>query len=209
MSTAEIRHSTKQFRPELLLFCGIAGLVGSFAPILMNIVATFVAEHDVVADTISDLGRGPHKWIMDTGFYLGAAGLIALAIGAAHAHLGGLRWSIGIFILPLLALVTVLIGVWDTFGQGEDLSVHTRLTFLLGPLYLLGPLVMASSAGAVMPSAKWLFAAAALLWAVLATWFKLAPDGFDGLIEKLAVLATLLWTVPLSLILLSLAKRAT
>lgn len=206
MASDDFQSDLNARRAELLLFCGALGLAGSLAPIVMNAAASFVAQHDFVADTISDLGRGPHSWIMDTGFYIGAAGLIALAIGAAHVHLGGMRWSIGIFILPLLALVTVLIGVWDQFGNGEDLSVHTRLTFLLGPLYLLGPLCMAPSAARVMPNAKLLFYGAALLWAVLATWFKLAPDEIDGLIEKLAVLSTLLWTVPLSLILLQLAR---
>lgn len=205
MSSNEIPNKS-HLRTELLVFCGVLALIGSFAPVILNFIAAAVAQHDLVADTISDLGRGPHKWIMDTGFYIGAAGLIAASIGASHAHLGGLRWSIGVFILPMIALVTVMIGLWDRFGNGEDMSVHTRLTFALGPLYLIGPVVMAAGAAKVMPSAKYLFYASALAWAVLATWFKLAPNAYDGLIEKLAVMATLLWTVPLSLIFLRVAR---
>ncbi|MCC1494761.1 DUF998 domain-containing protein [Cognatishimia sp. F0-27] len=196
-------------RPELLVFCGILGLLGSFVPIVLNIVASGVAEHDVVADTISDLGRGPHQIIMDTGFYICAAGLIALSIAAAHAHLGGVWWSVGIFALALTALFVVLLGVWDTFGNGDDLSVHTRLTFALGPLYAVGPLVMAPRIGRIDPRLRWMFCVAAGLWVVFAAWFKLAPDGIDGLLEKIAILATLLWTVPLSLVFLHIARRET
>ena len=65
-------------RPELLVFCGLVGLVGCIAPIGAMVWATVVKKHGFVADTISDLARGPHKWIMDGGFYLGAAGLLAL-----------------------------------------------------------------------------------------------------------------------------------
>lgn len=121
-------------RPELLIVCAIVGLIGAVAPTVLNVVASVVAEHDFVADTISDLGRGPHKWIMDTGFYINAAGLLGLAIASAHAHFGRTGWSVGILCLALAGLVTVLLGVWDKFGGNGDMSVHTRLTFFLGPL---------------------------------------------------------------------------
>lgn len=207
MSTSIQTSQGGTLRTELLWFCGVTALFGAVAPIAFNLIASVIAQHDFVADTISDLGRGPHKWIMDTGFYFSAAGLIAASIGTAHAHLGGWRWSVGIFVLSFLALVTVLIGVWDKFGNSDDLSIHTRLTFALGPLYLLGPVLMAPSAAKAMPSANVLFYTSAALWAVVATWFKLAPTEYDGLVEKLAVLATLLWTVPLAVILLRLAKE--
>ncbi|WP_425093507.1 DUF998 domain-containing protein [Tropicimonas sp. S265A] len=196
------REATLVERPELLVVCGIAGLVGSIAPTIMNVIASTVAQHDFIADTISDLGRGPHKWIMDTGFYISAAGLLGLSIGAAHAHLGRAGWSLGIFVLALTALFTVLLGVWDKFGNGDDLSVHTRLTFALGPLYLLGPIVMAKGIATVSKRMVPVFYASAVLWLVFATAFKLAPTAYDGILEKIAVLATMLWTVPLSWILI-------
>lgn len=196
-------------RPELLILCAVAGIIGSIAPIALNVVASIIAQHDIVADTISDLGRGPHKWIMDTGFYIGAAGLLCLAIAAAHVHLGKLGWSIGIFALAMTSLVTVLLGVWDQFGGGGDLSVHTRLTFALGPLYLIGPIVMAKGVQRLSPSAAFMFFASAACWGVFATWFKLAPDSMDGVIEKIAVFTTLFWTVPLSVVFFSLGKQET
>lgn len=189
-------------QPELLLLCGLVGLIGSIAPVLFNLVAALIAEHDFVADTISDLGRGPHKWIMDTGFYISAAGLVALALAAAHAHLGRLAWSLGLLCLVFTSLVTVMLGLWDKFGGEGDISVHTQLTFFLGPLYLLGPLLMAPAVRRVNSRYALSFVLAAVFWAVFATAFKLAPNSIDGILEKVAVLATLLWTVPLSLLMI-------
>lgn len=199
----QYRAAVHRERPELLIFTGVAGLLGNIAPIVFLTVATMVARHDFVADTISDLGRGPHKWIMDTGFYLGAGGLLALAIGAAHCHLGRRGWSMGLFCLAFLALVITLLGLWDNLvaQQQGNWTWHVWLTFALGPLYLAGPLLMAGGAARVSRGLAGAFVAAAILWIVFATVFKLAPDSSDGLYEKIAVAATLLWTVPLSILL--------
>ena len=187
-------------RPELLIFCGAAGMIGSIVPLPAMVLGTLLAKHDFIADSLSDLGRGPHHIIMDTGFYVAAGGLLALAIAAAHAHLDHFLWSLGIFCLALLALVVTLIGLWDEFGQDVDagLSVHTKLTFFLGPLYLAGPLLMIQGARRVSPVYPWLFGVSAVTWLVFATWFKFAPDDYDGVLEKVGIGATLLWTVPLS-----------
>lgn len=193
-------------RPELLVFCGVVGIFGNLAPLLAMAIAVPVAQHDLIADTISDLGRGPHHWIMDSGFYMNAAGLLGLAIAAAHLHLGRVGWSLGIICLALLALIVTLVGIWDEFHTAGDnppgLSVHTRLTFALAPLYLAGPLLIATGAAQVNRAMVPAFVAASVLWAVFAVAFKLAPNGYDGLLEKIAVAATLLWTVPLSVLFL-------
>ncbi len=96
-------------RPELLMFCGAVGLIGNIAPMITIIWAAVVIDHNFIADSISDLARGPHRRIMDVGFYVNAAGLLALAIGTAHAHLGRAGWSLGIFALAFLAMVVTLL----------------------------------------------------------------------------------------------------
>lgn len=209
MTSAQPRISSATdhtYQRELLLLTGALGLLGSIVPNFANLIASALTDHDFIADTISDLGRGRYKWIMDTGFYINAAGLISLSIGSAHAHLGGRLWSLGVISLALLSLVTIMIGLWDQFG-GEDMSIHTRLTFVLGPLYLIGPLVMAKGIAVVAPKLRVVFLVAAVAWIVLATGFKLAPDAYDGIIEKLAVLSTLVWTVPLSWMLILIARK--
>lgn len=194
-------------RPELLIFCGLIGLIGNVMPVVAIFWGWTVTEHDLVADTISDLARGEKKWIMDVGFYFHAAGLLALAIAAAHAHLGRAGWSVGIFCLAFLALDVVLLGLWDEFGataeSAQGMSVHTKLSFVLGPLFLLGPLVMAPGVGGISRTYAMLFLVAAGVWAVFATGFKLAPDAIDGLLEKIAVVGGMVWTMPLSFLYLA------
>jgi hypothetical protein len=198
--------SLAEERPELLTLCGLLGYAGNLAPLPALLLAITVAQHDLVADTISDLGRGPHHWIMDTGFYLNAGGLLALAIGAAHLHLGRWFWSLGILCLALLALVITLLGIWDEFhsvgSETARLTVHTKLSFALAPLFLIGPLAMARGAAKAASRAGTAFAISAVLWAIFATAFKLAPTAYDGILEKAAVAATWGWTLPLSHILL-------
>lgn len=189
-----------QERGELLVFTGIVGIFGNIAPMLAMIAAVPVAKHDLIGDTISDLGRGPHAWIMDTGFYCGAAGMLALAFGCAHFHLGRALWSVGVFCLAFIALVVTLLGVWDALRteNSQGWTVHVWLTFLLGPLYLVGPLAMAKGAARRSKGLAVAFVTLAVLWVIFATAFKLAPESYDGLLEKIAIAATLIWTLPLS-----------
>ena len=197
-----------EIRPELLIFCGAVGIVGNLGPIAAMCLALPIARHDFVADTISDLARGPHAWLMDTGFYMGAAGMLALAIGAAHYHIGRWAWSAGLFCLAFLALVITLLGVWDNITpEGDGMTVHTRLTFLLGPLYLAGPLLMAPAIAGVHAALRAAFVAAAVLWIAFAAAFKLTGDDIDGRLKKIAVAATLLWTLPLAMVLLRAGLR--
>ncbi|MGF1550965.1 MAG: DUF998 domain-containing protein [Paracoccaceae bacterium] len=189
-------------RPELLMVCAVAGFLGTLAPMVTIVWAAEVTDHDFIADTVSDLARGPRKNIMDAGFYINAAGMLGLAIAAAHAHLGRAAWSCGTFCLAFVALVVVLLGLWDEFHTAENnppgMTVHTKLTFFLAPLYLAGPILMAGGAKGVAPRYATAFHVAAGGWIVFAVAFKLAPSGYDGLMEKIALSATVLWTLPLS-----------
>ncbi|MCB5200214.1 DUF998 domain-containing protein [Loktanella sp. TSTF-M6] len=192
-------------RPELLMVCGFVGLIGSIVPLFTIVWADIAAgNHDFIADSISDLARGPDRFIMDFGFYAAAAGLMALAIGAAHAHLGRTGWSLGILALSLAALVVVMLGLWDAFGrtaEGDGMAVHTQLSFILAPLFLVGPLFMATAIGELHRGLRWSFVAAGVVWFVFAALFKLTPDNIDGIFEKIAFASTYLWTLPLATVL--------
>jgi hypothetical protein len=199
-------------RPELLIFAGAAGLLGQIAPIVAMVVAIWLTGHDILGETVSELGHGWRKTIMDTGFYLNACGLLALAIAAAHAHLGRSGWTIGVFSLALLALVVTLVGLWDDLrpdpGSDAAMSVHTKITFALFPLYIAGPLFMVQGARRISPVYPVLFIASAAIFAVFAIAFKLSPTGYDGILEKIALGATMLWTTSLSILMLRRGRRA-
>lgn len=197
-------------RPELLILCGFLGLAGTLAMSLGVVIVQAIAPgHNPIEDTISDLARGDTAWIMDPIFYLNAAGMLALAIGAAHRHLGRWGWSLGIFSLAGVALVVTLLGIWDEFNSGpsEDWSVHTRLSTLLFPLYLAGPLAMARGIGRISRTYFWLFVASGVLWPVAALLYFFGPAGYYGLTERIAGAMTLLWLLPLGWHLLAHGRR--
>lgn len=199
-------------RPELLVLCGLLGILGSLAMTIGIVAVQSIAPgHDPVSDTISDLARGDTAWIMDAIFYFNAAAMLALAIGAAHLHLGRWDWSLGLLVLALVALDIVLLGVWDEFYSQpgvEKTSVHTRLATFLFPLYILGPLAMARGAGEVSRAYTWLFVASAILWAITSLIYFFGPSEYYGVTERIAGATTLLWTVPLGWIFLTRGRRA-
>ncbi|WP_146204872.1 hypothetical protein [Jannaschia seohaensis] len=83
-------------------------------------MADLVVPHpDAIADTISDLGAGRHEMIVDIGIYAYALSLIALAVGASHAHLGGLGWTLGIYGLILTGPIVFLVGARNEHGDGD------------------------------------------------------------------------------------------
>jgi len=61
-----------------------------------------VPDHDWTADTISDLGAGRYEFIVDIGIYAFSTSLICIALLAAHVHMGGWGWSLGIIGIALL-----------------------------------------------------------------------------------------------------------
>ena len=209
LDTRETHHESAEVvahqRPELLMICGAVAIVGSLVPLVTIVWADIATgDHDFIADSISDLARGPQRFIMDVGFYAAAAGLMAMAVGCAHAHLGRAGWSMGILALSLCALVVVMLGLWDEFGataEGNGMSVHTQLSFALAPLYVAGPLFMAPAIGHLHGYLRWMFIAAAVIWIVFAAAFKLTPTSIDGIFEKIAFLGTYLWTLPLGWVL--------
>jgi len=88
MANNRTENLDRQERAYLLIGLGALGLLGCIALLTGALVAPyFVPHHDPVADTISDLAAGEAEIIMDVALYGFAAGLLAIALAASHAHL--------------------------------------------------------------------------------------------------------------------------
>ena len=176
-------------QPHLLIFLACLGLLGCVSLFAGAIVAAFyVPDYDWVADTISDLGAGQHQRIMDWTLYGFAAGIMATALGAAHAHLGKLAWSTGIVSLAIIAGLVIVIAARDEYGDGDTgrVVIHIYLVYGLGALFLLAAWSMAWAIADRHPHAKWALIALGALWAVTSAAFLMSPDGIDGLVERVA-----------------------
>lgn len=180
-------HSVNQERPYLLVALGLLGLLGCAAMLLGTVIAQMsVPDHDWVADTISDLGAGELEIIMDVALYGFAGGLLATALAASHAHLGGMGWSSGVVALAVLAGLVIIVGARNEYGDNdnEGVVIHAYLVYGLGVLFFQAPLCMAAGIGREHPTSRRILIGLAIAWAVLAPIFLLVPTSIDGLIER-------------------------
>lgn len=176
-------------RSWLLIVLGLVGLGGCAALIAGTIIApVFVPDHNWISDTISDLAAGRWEIIMDIALYGFAAGLMATALAASHAHLGKGGWSGGILALTLLASLVTIIGARNEYGDndGEGVVIHIYLVYGLGALFLLTCATMAAGLRAAgHPRACATLIGLGLLWAVMAPVFLMSATSIDGLLERL------------------------
>ncbi len=166
---------------------------GCVALVLGNVIGSIVVPgHDPVADTVSALAAGPYEIIQDIALYGFAAGLLALALGAANAHPGGWPWTAAVFGWALLAGLVVVIAARNEYGDGdsEGIVLHIYFVIGLGLLFALVPLAMWPGLRGSDRMLRGALYGAAGLWAIGAPIFFLLPTGFDGLWERgLGVLA--------------------
>lgn len=204
-------HDVDAERPYLLIALGGLGIIGICSLIIGTIAAQMVVPgHDWIADTISDLGAGQSEIVMDLALYGFAAGLMATALAAAHAHLGGVFWSVGTLSLAILAGLVVVVGARNEYGDGDSdgIVIHIYLVYGLGVLFLTAPLCMASGIARDHVRSSRVLVGLAVLWAVVAPIFLLSPNWIDGLVERILGLVACGIVGVLSWIFLSRGRRA-
>lgn len=186
------------------------GAVGTLILIGGNVLGSMlVPNHDWVADTVSDLAAGRYEIIQDVALYAYASALVALAIGAAHVHLDGDRWNASIASLCILALLVVVIGARNEYGDGdnEGVVIHIYLVYGLGVFFTLLFFCAAKGMGEVSRSYRRLSIVCGVLWVLGAPIFFLLPTGFDGAWERGLGLITAAWALGFAHLLWSLARR--
>jgi hypothetical protein len=197
--------------PLLLRFCAAVAMLGCVALLAGNIVGSLVVPgHDWVADTVSDLAAGRSESIQDIALYGYAAALLAAAIGAAHMHLDGRRWSLGVLSLALLGCLVTIIAARDEYGDGDSdgMVVHIYLVYALGALFVAGPLLMRRG---MTQAGRWAGRCALFVggfWIVGAPIFFLLPTAYDGAWERLLGLVSMIWLLALATLFLRRAGAA-
>ncbi|WP_371155034.1 DUF998 domain-containing protein [Jannaschia sp. 2305UL9-9] len=187
--------------PHLLWGLAMIGFAGPVIFSLSILIADFVVpHHDWIADTISDLGAGKYEFIVDIGIYAYSASLIALAVGAAHAHLGGRGWTTGIYGLILTGLIVFLVGARNEYGDSDQdgVVIHVYLVWALGAAFAIIPWAMSAGAGAIAPILGRICKGVTILWVPLAPVFFFMPDGIDGIYERFLGLLTFAFVVAIA-----------
>ncbi len=212
-----ISHFTPPYRPgdplpeHAHILRGLAwiALAGPVIFSVAIVIADFVVpDHDWIADTISDLGAGRYEFIVDIGIYAYAASLIALSVAAAHAHLGGRGWTVGLFGLIATGLIVFLIGARNEYGDGDEEGwvIHSYLVYALGVAFAVIPWSMAEGMAAIRPILGRAARAVTIVWVLMAPVFFFLPTGIDGLYERLLGAITFVFVGALAFALLGRAR---
>jgi hypothetical membrane protein len=174
-------------RPYLLKTLAVVGILGCLVLVAgMFAAQSVVPNYHWVSDTISDLAAGEWEIVMDVALYGFATGLFAVSLAAAHAHLGGPGWSIGVLSFAVLAALVIVVGARNEYGDDDNdgVVIHIYLVYGIGALFTLAPLCMARAAGEHYAWAQRVLIGLALVWAILCPIFLLVPTGVDGLLER-------------------------
>ncbi|NDV00371.1 DUF998 domain-containing protein [Pseudoroseicyclus sp. CLL3-39] len=166
---------------------GYTAIAGCAAFLLSILIADFIVpDHDWLADTISDLAAGRYEFIVDIGLYAFSAALICIALLAAHVHMGGWGWSLGLIGFALLGLIVFLVGARNEYGDNdnEGVVIHIYLVYALGALFAATPLAMARGASRAGKGWSRALIALGLLWIVSAPIFFIVPTSIDGIYER-------------------------
>jgi hypothetical protein len=166
---------------------GGAALAGCALALAADLTMWFLLPgYSPVAQTISELGAGPHQAVQDTGITAFSVGTALLGLGLTlrgEGSAAALAVRAAIF---LLAVVIAGIALHNEYGDGDPggLEIHR---YLLAALYLLVPFILffGHRAAPVRHRAtKRLCSYVAIGWLVLAPLFFVVPDGWDGAYER-------------------------
>ena len=174
-------------QPNLVFSLVLLVVFGCIALAVSVGIADFVVpDHDWIADTISDLGAGRYEFIVDTGLYAFSAALIALAVLAAHVHLGAWDWSVGIVALVVFGLLVFLIGARNEYGDNdnEGWEIHIYLVYVLGLAMFVACFALARGTARASPRYRTILIATGILWGVSAPVFFVLPTDVDGIFER-------------------------
>jgi hypothetical protein len=189
-------------RPPLLKGMAILGVAGWVVFTICILVADFVVpDHDWIADTISDLAAGEYEMITDMGIYAYSAALLACAVGASHAHMGGRGWTWSVYALIVTGLVVFLVGARDEYGDGdgESVKLHVYLVWTLYGTFSFMPWAMSGGVALVSRGIAWTLRGVTVAWVLLAPVFFFLPTGYDGAYERMLGAITFVFVTCLAL----------
>lgn len=172
-------------------------LIGAVAVVLANLVAAWLNdETGLFADTISDLAAGPWGWVLDAALVAFAVGMAAIGWALWRYRLDGWRWHAGGVLVMVVALGIAVIALYNEYGDGDTGGVTIHLEVVIGMAVSFTLVTWLLAPGLTRIGERWA-AFSALMgfgWLLVGlAYFFLAPDGWDGLIERVAAGFMVAW----------------
>ncbi len=153
---------------------------------MADVTMWFLVEgYDPIAQTISELGAGPHAWLQDTGLTLFAVGVAALLVAFALAEAGSRNGWITRVALGALAVAITVIALRNAYGDNiaNQWEVHREMVILTGlavPAILWFAPKTFSADGRVAKASR----IVAIVWLIAAPLFFFMPEDINGIYER-------------------------
>ena len=180
----------------------IVAILGALAVVVANVVAVWLhPTTGFFADTISNLAAGRYHWVLDAALVLFGLGMIAVAFALWSFRLDGWRWRLGAALIGLSGLGVIVIALWNEYGDGAPggVTIHLETVIALGLAFAIGSWLVAPGLSRIRTFWAGLSVWLGLFWLLAGlAYFFLAPDGLDGLIERIAAMAMVLWAVAMA-----------
>ena len=153
-----------------------------------NVVATLlVPDVSFLHATISNVAAGPYDWVQDLGFYVLAAGLVALAWAMGDVAGTGRPWTFSRIAFVIMALALIPIAAVHEYGDGDadKGAVHLESVLVYGVGYMAAMLLATRRMKAADDRWLWINIATVVLWLALAAWYFTMEDRWYGLVERI------------------------
>ena len=183
-------------------FASTVAILAAVAVIVANLVAAWLhPSTGLVADTISNLAAGRYHWVLDAALVAFAIGMVMIALALWDFRLNGWDWKLGTAMIGLTGVAVAVIALYNEYGDNDTggVTIHLEVVIAMGVAFALGSMLL--SLGLVQIPGPWsaisLFSG--ILWLVFGVAFFLwAPDGWDGLVERIAAGLMVLWLVAMA-----------
>jgi len=194
--TRELTHNSSPLRRRTIVGCGVIALLGCILVTAANLIGILVVDaHNPISETISKLAIGDYAWIQDLGLDAFAIGLFALALGLYLRLSGGWRWQVGLGLVVLLGIDVLLIAEHNQYAgrPGRGAAIHIYCVYALYALFAASTFLLAKNLKKL--GARWhsFSLVVSVGWLVLAPFFFVVPDSWDGAYERFLALFILVW----------------
>ena len=177
-------------------------VLGAVAVVAANLFAAWLhPETGLLADTISDLAAGRYHWVLDVALVLFGVGMIAIAFALWPRSLDGWRWKLGTALIGLSGLGIIVIALYNEYGDQDagGMTLHLEVVIALSIAFTIGTWLVAPGLSRVGTYWSALSVWLGVFWLVAGlAYFFLAPDQWDGLIERIAAAAMVLWALSMA-----------
>ena len=182
---------------------GVA-ILGAIAVIVANLVGAWMhPSTGLVADTISNLAAGRYHWVLDAALVIYGVGMGMIALALWDFDLGsdvpgGWHWRTGAALIGLVGIAVAVIALWNEYGDGVPggVTIHLEVVIAMGIAFTLGTVLL--SLGLVRLGRGWSAFSlwSGILWLIFGiAFFYFVPDGWDGLVERIAAGIMVVWSL--------------